>query len=51
MTEAEKVEDLRMNQESLSGTTPVKSNSGVESDCATVALVAATQLGADLDAL
>jgi hypothetical protein len=40
-----------MNQESFSGTTPVKSNSGEESVCATVALVAETQLGADRDAL
>jgi hypothetical protein len=51
MTEAENVEDLRMNQESFPGMTPVKSNSGEESDCATVALVAETQLGADRDAL
>jgi hypothetical protein len=51
MTEAENVEDLRMNQEILSGMTPVKSNSGEESVCATVALVAETQLGADREAL
>jgi hypothetical protein len=50
-TGAMNVEERLMNHDILSGTTPVKSNSGVASDWATVPLVTETQFGADRGAL
>ena len=45
------VEDRIMNQVTVSGTTPVKFNTGEVRVCAIVAFEAATQLGADRGAL
>jgi hypothetical protein len=45
------VEDRLMNQVTVSGTTPVKSNTGEVRVCAIVAFDAATQLGTERGAL